>query len=214
MQKILNKNKGFTLIELLVVIAIISIITFMLLVQQSKFDSSTVLRSLAYNVALSVRQAQVYGISVHETALGSATFAQAYGLYFDTAGSPQAYVLFSDTNNNQRYDTGEASTMFQINNTYKVSEVCVMKSDGTKRCTGSDDSSGTGLIRTLTILFKRPNPDAILIGLKSDGTFVSGDDASQYTSAYIQIQANDGTKRGIHVYVTGQVSVDTLGQAI
>lgn len=207
---------GFTLIELLVVLVVVSVITFLLLVQQSKFDSSTVLRSLAYNVALSVRQAQVYGVSVRESALGSATFAQAYGLYVDPVGNPQNYTLFADTNNNQRYDAapspGEGTMLFKVNKAYRVSEVCVIRGDGLRRCSGGDDTSGAGTINTLTVLFRRPNPDAIFFGLTGAGGLL--DTPDQYTSAYIQLQATDGTKRGVHVYVTGQVSVDALGQAI
>ncbi|MEI7720214.1 MAG: prepilin-type N-terminal cleavage/methylation domain-containing protein [bacterium] len=205
-------DAGFTLIELLVVLAIISIMTFVLLVQQSKFDSSTVLRSLAYNVALSVRQAQVYGVSVKESSLGTSVFAQAYGLYFNPAASPNSYLLFADANGDQRYTSSpdETVTTFKINNTYKVAEVCVIKSDGTRRCSGGDDSSGAGTINTLTVLFKRPNPDAQLLGLKSDGTFVLGDFADQYINAYVQIKATDSTLRGIHISQTGQVSVDQL----
>ena len=213
------KEAGFTLIELLVVIGIISVITFLLLVQQSKFDSSTVLRSLVYNMALSVRQTQVYGVSVSESALGTAAFAHAFGLYFNPAASSNNYILFADsavgaTPNDSRYEAGEETSTFKISPNYMLSEVCAIKNDGTKRCSGSDDSSGAGTISTLTILFKRPNPDAVIIGLNSAGSLVGGDMVSQYTSAYVQVRATDGTKRGLHVYITGQVSVDSIGQTI
>jgi prepilin-type N-terminal cleavage/methylation domain-containing protein len=220
MQNFFKKNKkefsrldrGFTLIELLVVLVIISVMTFLLLIQQSKFDSSTVLRSLAYNIALSVRQAQVYGVSVKENALGTGTFAQGYGLYFDpSAANQNSYKLFADLNNNGRYDSGEETSIFQTNNGYVLSEVCVTRSsDGAKLCSGSDDTSGTR-ISTLAILFNRPNPDAqFVVSLASNGP---PPNPNQFTSAYIQIQATDGTTRGIHVYVTGQVSVDTINPA-
>ncbi|MBI2004934.1 prepilin-type N-terminal cleavage/methylation domain-containing protein [Patescibacteria group bacterium] len=55
---------GFTLVELLVVVSIMLIITSTLLLQQRKFNSATLMRTLAYNIALSIRQAQVYGTSV------------------------------------------------------------------------------------------------------------------------------------------------------
>ncbi len=42
----------------MVVVAIITFLTGIFLFQQKRFDSSTLLRSLAYSVALSVRQAQ------------------------------------------------------------------------------------------------------------------------------------------------------------
>src|SRR2546430_1163739 len=108
------QGRGFTLIELLVVSAIIVIITALFLLRQSKFDSSTVLRGLAYSMALSMRQAQVYGVSVAGTPTaqsncingvyaGSNCYATGYGLYFSKA-SNRTYILFADLNNNGYYD--------------------------------------------------------------------------------------------------------------
>ena len=202
-----TKKRAFTLIELLVVLAVISIITFVLLVQQSKFDSATVMRGLVYNIALSVRQAQVYGVSVRESGQGSGTFAQGYGLYFNPGANPQSYVLFADVNNNGQYDVGEASTTFKISNTFHLSMVCALYYNG-----GSNpvsDCSNSGNINALTILFKRPNPDASFSTVPA--IFGHQD---KYTTAYIQVQATNGSTRAIHVYSTGQVSVDSIGQAI
>ena len=59
-----SKRRGFTLIELLVVMSIMLILTSLFILRQQRFNSSTLLQSLAYSVALSVRQAQVYGTSI------------------------------------------------------------------------------------------------------------------------------------------------------
>ena len=55
---------GFTLIELLVSIAIFIIITSVAVWNNSQFNSTILLTDLGYEIALSVRQAQVYGITV------------------------------------------------------------------------------------------------------------------------------------------------------
>src|SRR3989338_5478037 len=92
--------RGFTLIELIVVSAIIILITTFILFQQSKFNSSTLLRSLTYSMALSVRQAQVYGTSVRgftPAAGGSATFGSGYGIHFPAGATPYQYYLFAAT---------------------------------------------------------------------------------------------------------------------
>lgn len=198
-----KKLRGFTLIELLAVSAIIVVITLLLLLRQSKFDSSTILRSLAYSVALSVRQAQVYGVSVlGSTNLGTVQYAAAYGLYISSA-SPSSYVLFADFNRNGAYDpASEAIKVFSLNPGYTVSEACAKLSNGTDRCTGTDDSAGSATTNSLTILFRRPNPDAVF------ATDVGGE---SYTSAYIQVKSADGTQRSVLVTAAGQISVQAPG---
>src|ERR1700691_1591264 len=116
-----SSNRGFTLIELLVVVGIMVVISAFILVRQSRFDSSTLLRSLAYSVALSVRQAPIYGSSVLGTTTPSAAncvggsyasgvcCADAYGIHI-VAGS--SYTLFADLQNDGHYDAGDAIKTF------------------------------------------------------------------------------------------------------
>ena len=59
-----GRRRGFTLIELLVVVAIIVVITGLILANSNKFGGQTMLQNLSYDIALSLREAQVYGISV------------------------------------------------------------------------------------------------------------------------------------------------------
>ncbi len=214
----LVRSRGFTLIELLVVGAIIIIVTSLFLVRQSSFDSSTVLRSLAYSVALSMRQAQVYGISVSGVGTAQAScpngsyangtcYAPAYGLYF-TASPNTIYILFADFNNNGRYDTGEDVQAFTLNNAYKVSEICAIKSaqlGSTKHCSGTHDTSGNP-ISTLSVIFRRPNPDACISTDKDPG--VCGPSVPQvFSGGYIQITSAGGTTRSVTVSNTGAIVV-------
>ena len=88
-----KSQKGFTLVELLVSIAIFSVITTMAVFNNSQFNSSVLLTNLAYEVAISIRQAQVYGVTVRKNSAGS--FDSAYGIHFDM-NTPTAYSLFED----------------------------------------------------------------------------------------------------------------------
>src|SRR3989344_1409035 len=54
------KTKGFTLIELLVVSAIVVMLATVILSSHGKFGGQVLLQNFAYDVALSIRQAQVY----------------------------------------------------------------------------------------------------------------------------------------------------------
>ncbi|HVY72675.1 MAG TPA: type II secretion system protein [Candidatus Paceibacterota bacterium] len=193
---------GFTLIELLVVSAIIIILTMVLLLRQSSFDSSTILRSVAYSVALSVRQAQVYGTSVLGSASGgSVKYASAYGLYFSNS-TPTSYVLFADFNNNGVYDPStETIKVFTLNSGYTLYRACGTISAGVSRCTNVSGPFTMGT-SAVTILFRRPNPDAVF---KTDTT------SETYVSAWIEVQSPSSTKRAILVTAAGQISVQVLG---
>jgi prepilin-type N-terminal cleavage/methylation domain-containing protein len=191
-----KKPRGFTLIELLVVITIMVIITATVLVRQARFDSSTLLRSLSYSIALTIRSAQVYGTSV----LGvNNVFAPAYGVYFNNASS---YLLFADINNNGAYDSGVDSVVqtYQVGAGFQISKACGNPTVGVQHCW---QSAGGGDLSWLTIYFKRPNPDALFkssIGVA-------------FSSAYIQISSvNDSTNtHSITVSLTGEIAVGAAG---
>src|SRR5262249_48785596 len=96
---------GFTLIELLVVCAIIVVITSLVLIDNNKFGGDVKLENFAYDVALSIRQTQVYGIAVER--FGNNNFSTGYGMRFSLA-SPTTYILFADEDSTGVYD-GTAS---------------------------------------------------------------------------------------------------------
>jgi prepilin-type N-terminal cleavage/methylation domain-containing protein len=210
----LPAGRGFTLIELLVVLAIMAILTGALLVRQGRFNSSTILRSLAYSVALSVRQAQVYGTSVVGTTTSAGNcvggfynagscYASAYGLYFDK-GAPNTYILFADLNNDGQYQAKEAVKTFTLNNGYIISKFCASGFNGpisVLQCSNTTISS-------MNVIFKRPNPDASFTALNSSGLPISGD---VYSGAYIQLQVtgDSANTKSVNVLSTGQVSVCT-----
>ncbi len=207
-------GRGFTLIELVVVMAVMTVLTGALLVRQGRFNSSTLLRSLAYSVALSVRQAQVYGTSVVGTTTAATNcvggfynagscYASAYGLYFDVS-TPTTYILFADLNNDGKYQTIESIKTFNLNNGYVISSFCANGVNGVSavsRCSGAT-------INTLNIIFKRPNPDATFTAFTSAGTAIAGD---VYSGAYIQVQVTGdaANTKSISVLATGQVSMCT-----
>ncbi|HVV15094.1 MAG TPA: prepilin-type N-terminal cleavage/methylation domain-containing protein [Candidatus Paceibacterota bacterium] len=201
-RRLLGKGRGFTLIELLVVVAIITIMTTVLLLQQRKFDSSTLLRSLAYSIALSVRQAQVYGTSVRQDSATSG-FTSDYGVFFYKGEGTSNYYIFADSGTKDHCRAGWAVTGFCSSNAgnedvqqfklgpgYSILKFCATTSSNSQVCTPTLD--------WLSIYFKRPNPDAFF-ATSAGGT---------YKSAYIQIVGPDGvTTRGITVTTTGQIIV-------
>jgi prepilin-type N-terminal cleavage/methylation domain-containing protein len=219
-------SRGFTLIELLVVMGIMLVITTVLLFRQSSFDSSTVLRSLAYSVALSVRQAQVYGTSVVGTTTASTNcvsgfynagncYASAYGLYFSNA-SPSSYSLFADLNGDGQYESAETAQVFTLGTGYTVANACVLNA-GSAYCTAacpttlpfglSAGNCNPTSITSVTVLFHRPNPDACIDD--GQGLCGPGTHSTVLGGAYIQLQAGGDTSdtKSVSVLPTGEVSV-------
>jgi hypothetical protein len=166
------------------------------------FSSATQLSNLAYDVALSMRKAQAYGISVRQVA-GSADFA--YGLYIPTTASGSTvYILFADLNNNSRYDGNDACTSgseclerYVLTRGISIAEACV--SGPVSLC-----SSG-GTITSFTTLFKRPDPDARFIIQTINSVYDLN--TSSNGEIYFRVEDPQRSSRVIRVLQSGQISV-------
>lgn len=190
----LNIPRGFSLIELLVVMTILTTITSVVLANHSRFNGSVLLGSLAYDIGLSIRQAQVYGLSVRQYSDVEGGFRVGYGVHFSDASS---YVFFADTDENNIYD-GEVD---QILNSYAVgrghiiSRFCGVTSSGVEECSDSSPA-----ISFLDIVFLRPNPDALMTSDLTDALEV-------YSQGIIEVSSPSGDMRRIVIASTGQISV-------
>lgn len=181
-------RRGFTLVELLVVLSILTVISSILLANHTRFNSTVLLTSLAYDVALSVREAQVYGVSVRQF---SDDFQVGYGVHFSTSNS---YAFFADTNANQIYDDGVDSIIrsYSLSRGHAIQSFCGVTSVGVERCSDSETP-----ITFLDVVFFRPDPDAIM----------KSNEAGTYSRAIITVSAPTGDTRTIEVASTGQISV-------
>lgn len=84
---------GFTLVEMTVVLAIIVIITAVAFTSQSTFNKTIVLANTAYDIALTMRSAQTYGIGSRNINL---TFGTGYGVSFSKT-TPSMFSFFPDS---------------------------------------------------------------------------------------------------------------------
>jgi prepilin-type N-terminal cleavage/methylation domain-containing protein len=195
---------GFTLIELLVTLAIFAVTTTIVMFSQGKFDNSVLLSNLAYDMALTIRQAQTFGVNVKEfvSASNKSSFAP-YGVYF-SAGDPTHYVMFTDTTNNLKYDSKDMTCLntdvecvnkYALKNGDHITLICAGSSETS--CSLPSSTSGG-----LTILFKRPEPDAKIF--LDDATAIT----PLPTYAKITISSADGSsQKSIVVTGTGQIYV-------
>lgn len=191
----MRRRAGFTLIELLVTLGIMMLISAIILGDHNRFGGSVLLQNLAYDVALSVRQAQVYGISVRRFgSASSANFDVGYGVHFDL-DNPTTYVIFGDAigTPNGLYDTGEAVNILNINQGYRITQLCTTSGAG-ENCAP----------RFLDVLFIRPEPDALISGDKSSCVAVL---SNCRLSARIIVASPRGATMAIQVFNNGQIAI-------
>jgi len=198
---VLNSQAGFSILELLLVLGIFTVITTVTLISYSKFNSQTLLNSLAYDVALSLREAQTYAFSVRESPVLGGGFTSGYGIYFD-AGFDNAYAFFSDVNQNKIYDHNPSDTIDPFCNQecierfdlrgYTIGDVCAVLVDDSAHCFSNST------LTQLSITFERPNPDAIFSGNCLNVT---------YKEIIVTLLSGDETGRYLSVLPTGQISI-------
>lgn len=201
-----NQHAGFTLTELLVSISIMVFVLAIILVNYNKFDSGIVLTNLGYDIGLSVRKAQTYGINVKGT---DNNYIYSYGVHFDKSSdaAKKTYLIFADKDNNGdgtygngKYDCPDPTNLVTCEKIegYKLQGNFQIKDVYTEDCT-----TFCGYAQ-LDILFKRPNPDAIIFH-----TLSSGGTGTSNSAAVVEIYSpRDPTViKKVVVYVTGQISI-------
>lgn len=186
---------GFTLVELLISVAVIGIVTSIALVKYGTFDSTILLKSAAYEIALGLREAQVRSVSVVKN---GASFDYPYGMTFSLGlatssafqyKSPTAYPSYDGTS------LVDVVRVFTIGRSMTIHEICVTVS-GTETC------HSTGSFR-LDISFRRPEFKALFYA--TDGTTPL---STTIESAKIKLKSSKGNKIfGVDVSSLGQISV-------
>lgn len=182
--------------ELLVVTGIIIILTGIVLSNNAKFGGMITLRNLAYDIALTIREAQTYGISVRKFGSGAGTFGSGYGIHLRSA-SPTSYILFADRDADGHYGgcadpaavTCELADSYDISRGFYVADLCFTPGGGVETC-GQDK---------LDMVFRRPEPDAEI--RVNDG-------AALNERARIVICSPRADKIYVLVEATGQISVE------
>jgi len=209
----LQTSGGLTMIELVVTVGIFVVVTAVVLASYPKFSSQIVLDNVAYQIALSVRQAQTYGLSVMEFGIGGVF--PGYGIYFPSpANDSKSFTIFADVNGDKKYnltgcgvDGSECLDKFTIQSSEIIYALCGnLKNDGVAPFSTIDDLSGVGNcgnINSLHISFTRPDPDATITAYLGG---VDYDDS--YSDAEIVIATPTGNVKTVVIWSTGQISVE------
>lgn len=180
--------------------------TSVVLFNYNRFNESTLLSSVAYDLSLTIRQAQVYGVASKQSQSGSDIittdtvannkFKLGYGVHIDKSSAQGTYPvsLFIDTNGNKIYDPGSFGDTelksYKFQRGLKIKEICV-KSGDTETC---------GL-SSVDVTFIRPDPEA---------TIKSSSINDVISEAKVTLQNADDVNsltKSVVIYSTGQISV-------
>ncbi len=198
--------RAFTLIELMVSVSIMTIVLGITLMQRPEATIKLSLADVISSAELMVREAQLQGSAVNSL---NDTYGGA-GFFLNLATSSQA-LRFRD-----RVDDSIPSTLGIGNGLYestplneqteilefmrgnKIKKLCVSTGTSTFFCNEENDPQ----IRTLTISFNRPSPNAnIYINSSKDINYVSA--CAQFESLKAP---NQGHVRSLLVYRSGVVT--------
>jgi len=211
-QRSIRCSRGFTLIELVVSIAIFAAMTALVMARYGSFNQNTLLTNMAYDMALSIRTAQSYGVSVKSADGINNNFNSAYGIHFDASPSKSAtFTFFLDKNKTGVYDpTGglEDITTYTLTSGAKILSICLASSVPDTSCNTGSDQNLSNSSQTLDITFRRPNPDAIFTVCPSANSVPNACSASSQPVALITLISSDRSNTQVVVVrKNGEISV-------
>ena len=193
------------MLEMMVTISIALVIITVIAYNQSKYTSGASLKNVANEIGLSLRQAQIYGISVRELSAGSGEFSSGYGMVFSTVGgNNNKYIFFADRGSNDLFYNGDWScatggsneclSISNIPNNNIIKELCVIQNDNSTDCT----------LGRIDIVYVRPKTDTRFTFFDSSLINVNYINPK---GAIIKIKSPNNEVRLVTVYTTGQISV-------
>lgn len=187
------KNRGFTLIELLIVVGIMTVITAVTMANYGEFGAKILLRNMTYDLALTVREAQVFGASGRFQDVDTFGNTTPIIMYFDnTVNAPYLFYTFKDSNGNYEQDAGEFVSGYNLGRGFTISDI----------------TANTGTIPSidrLAIRFKRPESDAIIQNRET-----SSRNGDIYADTRITVMSPKGEELSVVVESAGQISVQRV----
>ena len=153
----------------MVVLAIIVVLSSIVLNNQSSFNKTILLANTAYDIALTIRSTETYGLS--SRAAGTAANV-GYGIHFSTSGvANNSFAIFADTSggtscagmppdckpgdrvyNAPGFRPDVLEQTYNLNNGVVIHDFCAFSGVGGWSCAAG------GAISSLDIVFVRPSP--------------------------------------------------------
>lgn len=196
-------RRGFTLIELVVVLVIITIITGVVLTSQGTFNKSLTLANTAYDIALTIRSAETFGLG--SRAIPGGVVNAGYGLHFGSE-TMNSFTLFADTHPTtpcERPDCNKGDHVYTSGSDFFVQKY--MLGNGitlSKFCAYATTWTCSPEISWLDIVFERPNPNAFMAAENVSGTI------TQSCITLVAPTSLPGEGRHILIHRSGQIIAD------
>lgn len=134
----------------------------MVIVRFGTFDSTVILKSLAFEVAASMRDAQVYAVSVVNT---QGEYRKPYGLSFVPGSVNYSFFRYTGVDTTPTADESTILNTYTLGRSIKIADVCVVSGSGVSATvTCNSDDPMTTLTR-LDVSFRRPEFRALFNGI-------------------------------------------------
>ncbi len=195
-------NRGFTIMEFIVVLTIFVIMAGVTLFNFKSFQSDIALSNLAYDIALTLRRAQVVGSS----GVGQGNKTSVRGIHFEKDSGTafrSELIFFQDTGSSEfDFDSDDKELeIFTINTNDTIRSICLAASGDESSClteTGGELTNFAG--EDVSISFERPDPNAYI---KEAGVSV------KWGLARITIQSPDPSRQlqFVDIYSSGLISI-------
>lgn len=200
---------------MLVVLAIIVVISAIAIGGQQNFDRTVSLNNAAYAIALTLREAQTFGLtSLRQTGASTATYGVSlnasaltgYTLYTDSCPLVSANAKPDKKPGNGYYDVtlpsgctvSEKVRGYTLNNGFTISRFCAQSSNGAHPWICSNTTSVP--LQNLDISFTRPEAEARVYAKRNAYS-------PNYLAACITVKGPTEETRTVSVSASGQISV-------
>ncbi len=193
-----KQKRGFSIVEMIVVIGIFTVITGVVLFNLPQFRDQTILELIAQDMAITIRQAQVFGISTRSFKGQFPSHGVFFNLLDNAALDPwkKSFILFADVaSGDGDYSlpsvacgsNNECVEQFNIQGNVEIFALL--------SC-----SPGCAPIATqqLSVAFIRPNPEAIF------KPTIAGTNKVKIRLKSLR----DNACRNVVVWITGQIYVE------
>lgn len=209
-----NTSRGFTLVEMVIVAGIFSVLTVIVVLKYGDFTSNLLVTNMAYEIALTTRQAQAFGVGVRGFELdGDRDFGYPYGVFFnlndgtsETGTLARSFIFFVDRDENLLCDDGidgpgvsncicaegdECINQFTLQRNIRITSIDI----------GNESYNCTSTTAT-SVTFKRPSPEARII--KQEGDF---DEGLGFVQLKVEAPATETNPSYVLIRKNGQISV-------
>lgn len=212
-----NTTRGFTLVEMTIVGAIFGILTTIVVFKYGDFTSNMLVTNMAYEIALTTRQAQAFSVGVRGYEFdGARTFENPYGVYFSlneegaNGRESRSFIFFVDRDDNKICSSGLGDTtscscaqgdecleQLNLQRNIRITEIKV----GDNQCGSIIGISNE--VTAVSVTFKRPSPEAKIVQQDRPDRF--------YSMLQIKVEApNSGINPSyILIRENGQISVSS-----